>query len=204
MYCAFVQSLGIVAVVAVSPACWAGLIAVNLDGAFVPGGGEQPLPIYVANQQPNPDSVRFRFSVPDAAHIESLNSVGVFVDVYDDDDNQDNEAGSVVFSLNAIGESNLVVATFEAGLNGSTADTAVVVGDYVPPANFTDVLAEIQNDEIFFIRLNRTGGDYFVKSGTVLIDANLIPEPGSMALLAIALLFGESQRRKARRRPVRL
>ena len=99
--------------------------------------------------------------MPDATLIESLNSVGIFVDVFDDGDNQDNEAGRVSFSLN--GQPNLDVAMFEGGLNGTTVDTPVTVGDYVNPADFPSVLAEIQDDGVFFVRLNRTGGDYFVK-----------------------------------------
>ena len=172
------------AVLAVSQTCWAELIAVNFDAALVPSGGEQPLPIYVDNQAPSPDSVRFRFTVPDATRIESLNSVGIFVDVFDDGDNQDNEAGRVLFSLS--GQPNLDVAMFDGGLNGTIVDTPMTVGDYVDPADFPSVLAEIQDDGKFFVRLNRTGGDYFVKSATVLLDANLVPEPSAAALFVAA------------------
>ena len=128
----------------------------------------------------------FRFTVPDATRIESLNSVGIFVDVFDDGDKQDNETGRILFSLS--GEPNLDVAMFDRGLNGTTVDTPLTVSGDINPAHFPSVLGEIQDDGVFFVRLNRTGGDYFVKSATVLLDANLVPEPSAAALLVAAAI----------------
>lgn len=169
----------------VARSSWATPVAVNFEAALVPSGGEQPLPIFVDNSATSPNSVRLRFSVPDAAQIDSLNSVRVSVNVYDDGDNPNNETGDVVFVLNGIGQSNFVVTSFNNGLNGTTAASPLTVSDLVDPANFTNVLAEIKDDGIFFVRLNRTGGDYFVQGGTVTIDANLVPEPASCVLAAI-------------------
>jgi hypothetical protein len=171
---------------------WAVPIAVNFEAALVPSGGEQPLPIFVNNSAPDPDSVRLRFSVPSAALIDSLNSVRVSVNVYDDGDGPNNETGDVVFVLNGVGQSNFVVTSFNNGLNGTTAASPLAVSDLVDPANFTSVLGEIKDDGIFFVRLNRTGGDYFVQSGSVTIDANLVPEPASGVLAAIgfAIVLG--------------
>lgn len=184
---ALLRHLAILALLAFSQPCWATPITINFEGAFVPSGGEQPLPIYVDNNEPNPDSVRFRYSVPDAALIDSLNSVRVSVDVYDDGDNPNNETGNVVFILNGIGQPNFEVASFGDGLNGTTSDNPLTVGDFVNPEDFANVLAEIQEDGIFFIRLNRTGGDYFVQDATVEIDANLVPEPASWILIGLGL-----------------
>jgi hypothetical protein len=147
----------------------------------------QPLPIYVDNNEPAPDSVRFRFSVPQAALIHSLNSIRVDVDVYDDSDNANNETGNLVFSLAGIGNPNFVVASIDSGLNGTSAAAPFTVGDVVSPSNLMDALAEIQDDGIFFVRLNRTGGDYFVSDAAVVIDANLLPEPSILAPASIGL-----------------
>jgi hypothetical protein len=180
----------------VANSCWAEPITVNFEAALVPGGGEQPLPIYVDNSAPNPDSVRFRFSVPDAVLIDSLNSVRVSVNVYDDGDGPNNETGDVVFVLSGVGQSNFVVTSFNNGLNGTTTASPLAVEDFVNLANFSNVLAEIKDDGIFFVRLNRTGGDYFVQSGTVTIDANIVPEPATwlLAALGFAIVLGLSQR----------
>jgi hypothetical protein len=125
------------------------------------------------------------FSVPSAALIDSLNSVRVSVNVYDDGDGPNNETGDVVFVLNGIGQSNFVVTSFNNGLNGTTAASPLTVSDFVDPANFTNMLAEIKDDGIFFVRLNRTGGDYFVQRGSVTIDANVVPEPATLLLTAV-------------------
>ena len=187
MHHASLRHLGILAVLACSPPCWAIPIQVTYETAFVPSGGEPPLPIYVDNNDPSPDSVRFRFSVPDAAKIDSLNSVRVSVDVYDDADNPNNETGDVVFILNGIGKPNFTVASFASGLNGTTAGSPLTVGDLVMSADLADVLAEIKEDGVFFVRLNRTGGDFFVQDATVAIDANLVPEPTSWMLIGFGL-----------------
>ena len=156
-------------------------------GRSRPSGGEQPLPIFVDNSATNPDSVRLRFSVPDAALFDSLSSVRVSVNVYDDGDAPNNETGDVVFLLNGIGQPNFTVTSFTAGLNGTNSASPLAVADLVNPVNFMNVLAEIKDDGIFFVRLNRTGGDYFVQSGTVTIDANIVPEPASCLLAAIGV-----------------
>jgi hypothetical protein len=188
MHLALLRRLSILAAMACSQSCWAIPIQVNYEAAFVPSGGEQPLPIYVDNKDPNPDSVRFRLSVPDAAKIGSLNSVRVLVDVYDDGDAANNETGEVLFILNGTGQSNFTVASFGSGLNGTTSGSSLTVEGWVESADFDDVLAEITDDGIFFVRLNRTGGDYFVQDATVTIDANLVPEPATAILVGVGLL----------------
>ena len=50
------------------------------------------------------------------------------------------------------------------------------------------VLLEIQGDGVFFIRVNRDGGDFFVQDATVTIDGELarLPAPSTLALLFAA------------------
>src|SRR5215475_1184624 len=81
-------------------------ITVNYQGSFLAGTvGDQGLPIFINNF--DPDHVRFRFRVPDAASILSINSIIVTVPVWDDGDRANNEEGTLKFVLHDLGDVNI-------------------------------------------------------------------------------------------------
>jgi hypothetical protein len=176
-------------------------ITVNFVSALIEITGPEPLPIELSGF---PNNLRLRFHVPNAASILSINSLDISVEVYDDGDAQTNEEGDVVFVLQGIGQPNFVVQSFGPGLNAHTFASPLTVNGSVNPADFSNVLAEIQNDGFFLLRVNRNGGDFWVKSGTVTLDAQIVPEPktfmGSAAAFLALLLIRRGRRFSGTRR----
>ncbi len=171
-------------------ATYAAPITVIYQGNFIQGtSGDQGLPTLLGG---NPNNLRLRFFVPDFASLVSINSIDVSVEIYDDasdnPNNPDNEAGEVEFVLNGIGLDNLSLACFCGGIEGTDASNRHLVN-----INFSDpdALLEIQTDGVFFIRVNRDAGDFFVHGATVVIDGTLapaaVPAPPSLLLLALGL-----------------
>ena len=178
----------------------AATVTVNYEGSILEGqpGVDQGLPVYLSQ---TPNNVRFRFFVPNFASLTAINSINVSFDLYDDNANGF-EQGDSVFVLNSIGEPNVVLTSF-GGLSGYTAASPLSVGASVPNGDIPNALLEIQNDGVFFIRVNRNGNnregnDFFVDNVSVALDAQMVPEPGSLGLLTAALAVGLFYRRRRR------
>jgi hypothetical protein len=175
--------------IALAPAGFAEPITVNYKGSFLQDTtGDQGLPVFLGGLQDGlPNHVRLRFRVPDFASLVSIESVNVSVDVYDDGDRNNGEQGTVLFVLNGIGLDNLALQTFS-GLNGYTDALPLTVSGSVGAGDLSNALLEIQQDGIFFIRVNREGNDFFVKSASVAIDGTLesVPDASSTLLLLAA------------------
>jgi hypothetical protein len=132
----------------------------------------------------------FRWEVPSAAQIAHLNSLVVTLHVYDDDDPADEE-GAFVFLLPIAGP-DLYLSGF-GGVFGALSSDPNTTYSGQPPC-LCDALAAIQDNGKFRVRVNRDLGDFWVKQMDISIDAQLVPEPSSFALMglgavAIALRF---------------
>ncbi|HYI94823.1 MAG TPA: hypothetical protein VEX68_14860 [Bryobacteraceae bacterium] len=167
-------------------------VTVNYEGSILEGqpGVDQGLPIYLSQ---TPNNVRFRFSVPDFASLTAINSITISFDVYDDNANGF-EQGDAVFVLNSIGEPNALLTSFS-DLSGFTSASPLSIATSVPNGDLPNALLEIQNDGVFFIRVNRNGNnregnDFYVDNVAVTIDAQAVPEPATMGVFAGAFGIG--------------
>jgi hypothetical protein len=174
--------------VALAPAGFAASVPLIYQGSFLEGapGIDQGLPIFLSG---SPNNVRLKYFVPDFASLVSINSIDVSVNVYDDGDANNGEEGAILFVLNGVGLPNLTLQTFS-GLNGYTETSPLTVSGSVGAGDLSDALLEIQEDGIFFIRVNRDGNDFYVKGASVAIDGTLgsVPDASStLPLLAAGL-----------------
>ncbi|MBL8178731.1 MAG: PEP-CTERM sorting domain-containing protein [Bryobacterales bacterium] len=165
------------------------------EGNIIEGlPGDQGLPFFLSG---SPNNLRLRYFVPNYASLVSINSISVSVDVYDDGDANNNEELDLVFVLNGIGLPNLAIGSHNSGLNGTDSLNRQTVLGAVNAGDLGDALLEIQGDGVFFIRVNRNGGDFFVHSATVTIDGEAVPEPGTLGLCGVAgLLAAAAMRRR--------
>ena len=126
----------------------------------------------------------FRFEVPAAQQIAYLNSLIVTLHVFDDEDSQ-GEAGIFEFLL-PIGGEDLFIDSF-GGVDGplSSDPNTTYTG---PVGCLCDALAAMQDNGRFRIRVSRDFGDFYVSQVDVAIDAEMVPEPTSFALLAFGLI----------------
>jgi hypothetical protein len=170
-------------------------VTVNFVAALEEGVGPVPLPVELGGIF-NPNNLRLRFEVPNAALIISLNSMTVSVDLFDDGDANPNEEGDLVFVLQSGAGPNFVFGSFGPGLNGYTETSPLTVIGTINPADFPNVLAEIQDDGFFVVRVNRNGGDFSVSSAKAAIDAQLVPEPSAFLLAAGGLAAIKLLRRR--------
>ncbi len=176
-------------------------LTVNYEGSILEGqpGVDQGLPIYLSQ---TPNNVRFRFFVPNFASLTAINSISVSFDLYDDNANGF-EQGDSVFVLNSIGEPNVFLTSFN-DLTGYTSASPLTISTSLPNGDLPNALLEIQNDGVFFIRVNRNGNnregnDFYVDNVSVAIDGEAaVPEPGSLGLLTGALAVGLFYRRRRR------
>lgn len=177
--------LGVFGVLATAPRGMAVPITVNFDRALVEVVGEQPLPILLSG---DPNNLRLRFHVPDAASIVSINSFQSTIFLYDDGDAGNNEQAENVFVFQVVPRSNIFLQ-YNGGLNGYTSGNPYALTANMNPGDLPDVLLEIQDDGYFLLRANRNGGDFFVLSATVTIDAELasVPEPATIGLIGLPL-----------------
>ena len=154
-------------------------------------GVDASLPFTMFNLE---DTLFFRFEVPEASQILSLNSVTVTVRARDDGDARD-EVGSFEFVLP--GSPNIFLGLFGTGFD-PLLNTTSNYSASVPC--FCDVLSAIQDNGRFRIRVNREQGDFIVDGVDVEIDANLIPEPSTFGLLTsgAAALALKLRRRRSR------
>jgi len=135
------------------------------------------------------DFVRFRFVVPDYASLVNINSIQVSVDVYDDlADGR--ERGNLVFVLNG-GLPNIHLTNFQ-DLTGTDEFSPLTVSAFLDPLDLPAALLEIQNNGVFFIRVNRRGtnplNDFYVTNPQVFIDGDLaVPEPATIGLVGASL-----------------
>jgi hypothetical protein len=168
-------------------ACAATPVAVNFDSALLEFSGVEPLPVHLTGF---PNNLRLRFHVPSAASILSINSLSISVDLYDDDDPNGNEEADLVFVLQANPLPNFVFGSFGTGLNGYTFAAPYTASGSLNAGDLGLALTEIQDDGFFLVRVNRNGGDFFVKNATATLDAQLVPEAatGGLAAAAVALL----------------
>jgi PEP-CTERM motif-containing protein len=185
-------SLGVLVGCAFAQPCLAVPISANFVSALIELAGPQPLPVLLAGA---PNNVRLRFHVPDAGSIIALHAITVSVDIYDDADSNPNEAGEIRFvdAMRPLGDQNILLQSFAGGLNGFTDAAPFTVTGAVASSDLHAALAELQDDGFFLIRMNRNGGDFFVQSATVTIDAQVVsqavPEPASILLFGIGTFF---------------
>lgn len=163
-------------------------VTVLFQGALLEGGTPTTLPAYMAGN-PDPNKIRLRFEVPTASSITSINAFNISVDVFDDGDNPANEFVTIDFVLAEIGLPNIPLACSCAGINLTTSLAPLNLTASADPLDFANILTAIQNDGIFFLRVNRDGGDFYLAGGTVTIDAesNDVPEPSALALAGLGL-----------------
>lgn len=173
-------------------------------------GVDQGLPFLLDDPSTNPNSIRLRFFVPDFAYLSSINSIKITARVFDDvgstlpgadadgTQNRDVEQVFITFILNDAGLFNLDVAcACGAVFNGTTEAAPLVLPGEIDPFDLADAADKIQDDGVFFIRVSRRGGDFFVQGATVEIDGILVPAPHTLALLALGLglmLFSRAHR----------
>jgi hypothetical protein len=175
---------------------WAGLaspIAVQYQGSILEGapGVDQGLPVCLSQ---SPNNVRFKFFVPDFASLTAINGLTISVDVYSPESNN-YENGALLFVLNGAGLPNITVQTFS-GLFGYTDVAPLTVSGSLSGGDLASALLEIQNDGVFFIRVNRDGNNrygntFVVTNPQVSLDADSsVPEPATLGLMGAALMAG--------------
>jgi hypothetical protein len=174
--------------------CAAGLHATPVQVDFVraelpPNSTTTPLPFFMAGGAS--DTLFFKFKVPGIAQIAHIDSFTIDLTVFDDDDG----GGETFEGQFALPSSNIPLFFFFGNLNHLTAASPLAVQLPVDPANFDPILQSMQ-DGNFRIKLLRDSGDFFVSSLTVSIDATLIPEPGTIGLVAGGLVLAGLVRRR--------
>ena len=171
------------ALLAAAPPAASVPIAVNFDEALSSTGVPRTLPFEINSTAQN---VFLRFLVPDAPRIQSINSMSLRVTLHDDAPDLQDENAAIGIAL--LGPFDLFVAFTDPGdLQGTTASAPLIVTHTFTPDEIDEFTASGALDNgAFRLRIARCCGDFVVVGGSVAIDANLVPEPGALALLAAA------------------
>jgi hypothetical protein len=177
------------------------IISTPFQDALSSGGTPVTLPFLVEQSAPN-RNVYLRFSNPLFDQIVSVNSIEVTVHLYDDDDGA-SESNNVLFAVRALdGPDVFLGLVLPTQLQGTTSGSPFVFNHSLTLPEIEDVLPTLTDNAAFRVRVQRDGGDLFVRDGTVVIDANLralaVPEPGTLACLGAGLgwLAWSRRRRK--------
>ncbi len=158
-------------------------IKVNFKNAEIPPVATQvSLPYFLSNES---DTVFLKFKIPGIDTVGSINTFEITVSVFDDDD-RGGETGEIQFALPA--GPNMLLGVFGPNLNGTTQGSPVTFTFDLNAGQIAEVFPSIE-DGNFRIKVIRDSGDFFVGGASASIDANVVPEPGTLALFAVGLLL---------------
>jgi hypothetical protein len=125
--------------------------------------------------------------------------MSVTVTLHDDAADPQEESAAVGIAL--LGPGDMLLGVVDAvDLQGTTASAPFVFSHALAPDEIDEFLsADSLDNGAFRVRITRCCGDFVVVGGTTSIDANLVPEPGSLALLAAAFGVFVLGRRRSKR-----
>jgi hypothetical protein len=127
-----------------------------------------------------------RFNVPQGQLIESLNAFTVHVTAHDDDD----PAGESADVMLGAGQNEILLGEIVNPPNGGQVYTFDL-----DPVHFDEAIASIQNNDRVPIQIQKTSRDFIIDEVALEVDAVLIPEPASLALLLGGALLLARRRR---------
>ena len=169
-------------------------VAVNFKTAEIPPNATQvSLPVYLSNES---DTVFLKFKIPGIDTVGSINTFEITVSVFDDGDRA-GETGEFQFALPA--GPNMLLGTFGPDLNGTNEGSPVTFTFDLNASQIAQVFPSIE-DGNFRIKIMRDSGDFYVAGGSASIDANIVPEPATMATIAIGFLLVAAGVHRRRRR----
>lgn len=158
-------------------------LAVNFKTAEIPPNATQvALPVFLSNES---DTVFLKFKIPGIDTVGSINAFEITVSLFDDGD-RGGETGEFQFALPA--GPNLPLGAFSPNLNGTSEGSQETFTFDLNSSQIAQVFPSIE-DGNFRIKIIRDSGDFYVAGGSASIDANIVPEPGTLATIAIGFLL---------------
>ena len=169
-------------------------LAVNFKNAEIPPNATKvSLAYYLSNES---DTVFLRFKIPGIDTVSSINAFEIQVSLFDDGD-RGGETGEIVFALPA--GPNMLLGTFGPNLNDTSEGVPQTFTYDLNAGQIAQVFPSIE-DGNFRIKVIRDSGDFYVESGNASIDANVVPEPGTLATIAIGFVLVVAGVHRRRRR----
>ncbi len=158
-------------------------LAVNFKNAEIPPNATQvSLPVFLSNES---DTVFLKFKIPGIGTVASINTFEITVSLFDDGD-RGGETGEFQFALPA--GPNLPLGTFGPNLNETSDRLPETFTFDLNAGQIAQVFPSIE-DGNFRIKIIRDSGDFYVAGGSASIDASVVPEPGTLATIAIGLVL---------------
>jgi hypothetical protein len=169
-------------------------VAVNFKNAEIPPDATKvSLAYFLSNVS---DTVFLRFKIPGIDTVSSINAFEIQISLFDDGD-RGGETGEILFALPA--GPNMLLGTFGPDLNGTNEGSPATFTFDLKPDQIAQVFPSIE-DGNFRLKIVRDSGDFYVGSGSASIDANVVPEPGTLATIAIGFVLIVAGVHRRRRR----